>query len=276
MPKSSSEVPALPNEVWLDILHLLSLDTLWFTTRPVCTVFYHISTAIAKAALINRSSCELRHYISYRDPLLSESLECPSRYTNYQRRILEQEGHSPFSQILLWSSVTISPADPQDGPGIPTVAYESADGKKFVTMAVFRDDPDQRFHCRRQGCMISDEDNVSDGQVCLAGCWHVHFSRAERIFTATIPLAMLFPIYLRLASSKSARMSERALELALKGYTIRGSRHGASASVSPVRMNDPVENERGGLFMDVDDGIPGNWMDWEEDEDGYLNGLFED
>src|SRR5436190_3062957 len=177
----NSEFPSLPNEVWVDILRYLSLDTLWYSTRPACSLFYHVSTSIVKSALVDGSSCELRHYISPRDPLLSELLYYPLQHTKYQRRILEQEGNSPFSQILLWASPFTSPVNPSNGPGIPTVNYESADGKKFVTMAVFgRQDRTSSstsrsgFDCRRTGCMIEGDESVSDGHVCVAGCWHVH------------------------------------------------------------------------------------------------------
>ena len=95
-----------------------------FTVLPRFNVYRQI-------VLVDGSSCELRHYLSFKDPLLSESLHYPLEQTEYQRRILEQEGHSPFSQILLWASPFTSPVNPQNGPGIPTVNYESADGKEM-------------------------------------------------------------------------------------------------------------------------------------------------
>ena len=113
MSPSNSKFAALPNEVWVDILRHLPLDALWYSTRPVCTLFYHVSNSLVKTFLVDGSSCELRHYISFKDPLLSESLYYPLEPTEYQRRILEQEGHSPFSQILLWASPFPSPANPQ-------------------------------------------------------------------------------------------------------------------------------------------------------------------
>jgi hypothetical protein len=226
--------PGLPNEVWIDILTRLSLDSLWHTTRPVCSLFYDISTSIAKEALVEGSKCELRHYISYRDPLLTESLHYIPDPSPVQQRILTQEGNSPLSQILLWSSSTSSPANPQHGPGIPTITYESADGKKCVTMAVFGQNSSSQsgFRCRRTGCVM-DSESASDGHVCLAGCWHVHYSRVDRKFTATIPLGKLLPIYLRLESARRSRNMETPYALQRKGRW-NGSRHGVSASVSPI------------------------------------------
>lgn len=284
MSTSNSDFPSLPNEVWVDILRHLSLDTLWYSTRPVCSVFYHVSTSIVKSALVDGSSCELRHYLSFKDPLLSESLYYPRQQTEYQRRILEQEGNSPFSQILLWSSPFTSPVTPQNGPGIPTVNYESADGKKCVTMAVFGQDrtstsSSSTFHCRRTGCMIDDDESVSDGHVCLAGCWHVHYSRVDRKFCATIPLAILLPIYLRLELARREKTTDRGYMLERKGRWNVGSRHGVSASVSPLaEIGDMLENMLGvnhnEAVIDEDDG-PGTLMELSEDEDVFLNGFFD-
>jgi hypothetical protein len=283
----TSEIPVLPNEVWLDILRHLSLDSLWYSTRPVCSLFYHVSTSIVKSALVEGSSCDLRHYISFKDPLLSESLHYPTQQTEYQRQILRQEGHSPFSQILLWSSITASPARPRHGPGIPTVNYESADGKKCVTMAVFghqdrtSSSHNHAFHCRRTGCVVTERESASDGHVCLAGCWHVHYSRVNQTFCATIPLAILLPIYLRLESARRQITTARALALERKGRWNGASRHGVSASVSPVAdVDDMMDNlfggEQSGSQVDEgEDGLPGTLMEWSEDEDGYLNGLFD-
>lgn len=291
---SSSPPPALPNEVWVDVLRYLQLDTLWYSTRPVCSFFYHVSTAIVKSALVDGSTCELRHYISFKDPLLSEHLHSPLQHTDFQRRILAQEGHSELSQILLWASSGQSPANPPVGPGIPTVNYESADGKKCVTMAVFGQQErwsgtsPSSFHCRRTGCGVSEEDSVTDGHVCLAGCWHVHYSRMDRTFYATIPLANLLPIYLRLdlARREKETVTERG---GYSGLERKGrwngnvwSRHGVSASVSPftdidsmmdnvLAMNQPLIDD------DADEGDEGQGtlMDWSEDEEGFLTSLFE-
>lgn len=298
---SSSEFPSLPNEVWVDILHHLSLDTLWYSTRPVCTLFYHVSTSIVKSALVDGSSCELRHYISFKDPLLSESLYYPLQHTDYQRRILEQEGNSPFSQILLWSSPYTSPANPSHGPGIPTVNYESADGKKCVTMAVFGQQQDRTstsssssasslaFHCRRTGCIIDDdEEGASDGHVCLAGCWHVHYSRVDKTFCATIPLAILLRIYLRLELARREKTTDRAYMLERKGRWNLGSRHGVSASVSPLtEIGDMLENMLGvhnnnpnggpvAAIVDEDEDVEGPeaLMELSEDEDVFFSDFF--
>src|SRR5271169_6704805 len=89
--------PNLPVEIWGDILQYLPLNTLWFSTRPVCTLLYHISTSMVKFALVEGSSCQLRHYVSFKHALLREPLEYPAEHSEYHRRILEQEGHSPFS-----------------------------------------------------------------------------------------------------------------------------------------------------------------------------------
>jgi hypothetical protein len=236
---TSPQCPSLPNEVWLDILSHLSLEALWHSTRPVCSLFYDISASIAKEALVQGSKCELRHYISHKDPLLAESLQYISEPSVVQQRILTQEGHSSLSQILLWSSTVSSPANPQHGPGIPTITYESADGKKCVTMAVFGQDSSSTsgFHCRRTGCVL-DGEHASDGHVCLAGCWHVHYSRVDKKFTATIPLGNLLPIYLRLESAKRSRNMETSFALQMKGRWSVAGRHGVSASVSPVTLID--------------------------------------
>jgi len=280
MVTSQTELPLLPNEVWVDILQLLPPETLWHSTRPVCSLFYHVSTSLVTAALVEGSTCELRHYVSYKDPLLSEYLQYPRQHTEYQRQILEQEGDSPFSQILLWSSPGISPANPQHGPGIPTVNYESADGKKCVTMAVFGQQEStsgsqsKKFHCRRPGCELTEDESASDGHVCLAGCWHVHYSRLQRSFCATIPLAKLLPIYLRLDSAKRERITERAYSLQMKGRWNGHSRHGISASVSPVAIvedDEPSETQ----MEEGEAESSGALMEWSEDEDGYLYGLFD-
>ena len=283
MSTSFSEIPVLPNEVWVDILHHLSLDTLWHSARPVCSLFYHVSTDIVKSALVEGSTCELRHYISHKDPILSESLQNPKVPDDYQQRILQQEGHSPFSQILLWSSPRPSPANPQHGPGIPTVNYESADGKKCVTMAVFgkqeksSDSQSRKFHCRRAGCELTENESASDGHVCLAGCWHVHYSQRARRFFATIPLAILLPIYLRLDSAKKGKTTERAYALEMKGRWSATSRHGVSASVSPLTVIDDLDGQPPGSLVDETEelDLPGTLMEWSEDEDGYLYGLFD-
>lgn len=292
MSPSNSGLPALPNEVWVDILRHLPLDTLWYSTRPVCTLFFHVSSSLVKAFLVDGSSCELRHYISFRDPLLSESLYCPLEPTEYQRRILEQEGHSPFSQILLWASPFTSPANPQNGPGIPTVNYESADGKKCVTMAVFGQQQQQTssssrgsnnsvFHCRRTGCTVAEEESASDGHVCLAGCWHVHYSRVDKTFCATIPLAILFPIYLRLVFARKEKSTGwAAYAMERKGrWSVGGSRHGVSASVSPLtEIGDMMEDILGANqeeTVNEEDDQQGTLMELseEENEDLYLNNL---
>jgi len=78
-----------------------------------------------------------------------------------------------------------------------------------------------------------DSESASDGHVCLAGCWHVHYSRVDRKFTATIPLGKLLPIYLRLESARRSRNMETPYALQRKGRW-NGSRHGGSASVSPM------------------------------------------
>jgi hypothetical protein len=283
----TSDCPALPNEVWVDILRHLSLDTLWYSTRPVCSLFYHVSTAMVKSALVDGSSCELRHYISFRDPLLLESLHHPTELTEYQRRILQQEGHSPFSQVLLWSSPSPSLVNPQHGPGIPTVNYESADGKKCVTMAVFGQQDQtstsssRTFHCRRTGCLIAEDESASDGHVCLAGCWHVHYSRIDKLFCATIPLSLLLPIYLRLEMARREKGADRSYLLERKGRWSTGSRHGISASVSPVNeLDDMIDNilglnQNGAVTDDGDEELPGTIMEWSEDEQGHLNDSFD-
>jgi hypothetical protein len=289
---SNSEFPSLPNEVWVDILRHLSLDTLWHSTRPVCSLFYHVSTSIVKSALVDGSSCELRHYISFKDPLLPESLYYPLVQTEYHQRILEQEGNSPFSQILLWSSPFMSPVNPQNGPGIPTLNYESVDGKKCVTMAVFgqqdrtlttsSSSTRSAFHCRRTGCMIDEKESASDGRVCLAGCWHIHHSRVDRKFCATIPLSILLRIYLRLELARREKTTDRGYILERKGRWNPGSRHGVSASVSPLtEFGDMLENMLGvqhnngpATLMEEEEG-QGTLMELSEDEDVFLNGFFD-
>lgn len=283
----TSKSPALPNEVWVDILHYLPFETLWYSARPTCSFFYDISTSIVKSALVDGSSCSLRHYISFRDPLLPETLHPPPILSKFHERILEQEGHSPFSQILLWTSPAPSPASPQDGPGIPTVNYESADGKKCVTMAVFGQQERtvastssnvaggsrHSFHCRRTGCTLNAKESASDGHVCLAGCWHVHYSRLNREFVATIPLSILLPIYLRLEMARRDKTIERGYStIERKGRWNAMSRHGASASVSPLAaVEDILENmmlvnpNGTGILMDVDaENSPGP-DDFDED-----------
>ena len=295
MSPSNSKLPALPNEVWVDILRHLPLDTLWYSTRPVCTLFYHVSNSLVKTFLIDGSSCELRHYISFKDPLLSESLYYPLEPTEYQRRILEQEGHSPFSEILLWASPFTSPANPQNGPGIPTVNYKSADGKRCVTMAVFgqqqqtstsssSSSSNSVFHCRRMGCTLTDEESVSDGHVCLAGCWHVHYSRVDKTFCATIPLAMLFPIYLRLVLARKEKSTgSPAYTMERKGrWSAGGGRHGVSASVSPLtEIGDMIEDILGmnqEETVNEEEDQQGTLMELteEENEDLFLNSLVND
>ena len=278
------QTPVLPNEVWVDILRHLSLETLWYSTRPVCSLFYHVSTSIVKSMLVDGSSCELRHYISYNKPLLSEWLHYPTEHTEYHQRILRQEGHSPFSQILVWSSTTPSPANPSHGPGIPTVNYESADGKKCVTMAVFGYEDrtaGRPFHCRRTGCVIAENESASDGHVCLAGCWHVHYSRVNRMFCVTIPLATLLPIYLRLESATRQRKIDTARALERKGRWSNMSRHGVSASVSPITPanedgdsngDDQVESS---YSVEGGDDGQGPLTDWLFDEESSLSGLFD-
>lgn len=288
----NSEFPSLPNEVWVDILHHLSLDTLWYSTRPVCSLFYHVSTSIVKSALVDGSSCELRHYISFKDPLLSEPLYYPLVQTEYHQRILEQEGNSPFSQILLWSSPSMSPANPQNRPGIPTVNYESVDGKKCVTMAVFgqqdrtltasSNSTRGAFHCRRAGCMIDEDESASDSHVCLAGCWHVHYSRVDRKFCATIPLSILLRIYLRLELARREKATDRGYILERKGRWNAGSRHGVSASVSPItEIGDMLENMLGvehnngqATLVEEEEG-QGTLMELSEDEDAFMNSFFD-
>jgi hypothetical protein len=272
-PGLTSKLPALPNEVWVDILHYLPLETLWYSTRPACSLFYDISTSIVKASLVDGSSCSLRHYISFKDPLLPETLYPPPTLSKFHERILKQEGHSAYSQILLWSSPSPSPANPQDGPGIPTINYESADGKKCVTMAVFGQQernvastsssvggPRNSFHCRRTGCNVTVKDSASDGHVCLAGCWHVHYSRVNREFCATIPMSILLSIYLRLEMARREKTIERGYSaIERKGRWNGMSRHGVSASVSPlaavedILQNMMMVNPNGtGVLMDVD------------------------
>jgi hypothetical protein len=62
-----------------------------------------------------------------------------------------------------------------------------------------------------------------------------------RSFCATIPLAKLLPIYLRLDSAKRERTTERAYSLQMKGRWNGHSRHGISASVSPVAIVEDDE-----------------------------------
>src|SRR5579862_542107 len=125
MSRSFSEHPVLPYEVWVDILRYLDVETLWHSTRPVCKLLHHISSNHIKTTLVEGSTCELRHYISFRDELLHERLEYPNEQSEYHRRILAQEGDSPSTQLLLWTSPIPSLANPQSGPGIPTINYIS-------------------------------------------------------------------------------------------------------------------------------------------------------
>ena len=171
--------------------------------------------------------------------------------------------------------------------------YESADGKKCLTMAVFgqqdrwSDSTASSFHCRRTGCNVSEQESVTDGHVCLAGCWHVHYSRADRTFYATIPLANLLPIYLRLDMAR--REKEKITERGYPGLERKGrwngnswSRHGISASVSPVtdveNMIDIMSAMNQPMIDDAEDGADegqGTLMDWSEDEEGFLTSLFD-
>jgi hypothetical protein len=283
-----SEKSALPNELWTDILQHLPLETLWYSTRPVCSLFYDISTSIVKSALVDGSLCELRHYISFKEDLLSESLLCPIEHTEFERRILRREGHSGFSQILLWRSPVPSRVLPQRGCVSPTVNYKSADGKKCTTMAVFEEQShassSSAFHCRRMGCLLRDEKGgLNGGHVCLAGCWHVHYYPIDRIFCVTIPLATLFRISLRLERARRQRITERSYPLERKGRWNTYSRHGVSASLSPfaeidnmlnsILVMSPIANES--ADEEEEDG-PGTLFDeWSDDEEGHLVGLFE-
>lgn len=290
----STSPPVLPNELWADILQHLPLETLWYSTRPVCTLFYHVSTNLVKSVLVDGSSCELRHYISFKDPLLNEMLYYAGENNEYHRRILEQEGHTPFSQILLWASLVPSPARPISGPGIPTVNYESADGKKCVTMAVFGQQQSRSsststtksshgnfFHCRRTGCILPEEtESVTDGHVCLAGCWHVHYSRKLEGFCATIPLSILLPVYLRLEASRREKTTDRwCAAVERKGRwssNVGGRGHGISASVSPLPEFEDVLMQGSSSNETVeDDEGQGTLMEWSEDEDGYGDSLID-
>ena len=128
---------------------------------------------------------------------------------------------------------------------------------------------------------------MTDGHVCLAGCWHVHYSRMDRTFYATIPLANLLPIYLRLDMAR--REKERITERGYPGLERKGrwngnvwSRHGVSASVSPFtdleNMIDDVLAMNQPLIDDADnegDDGQGTLMDWSDDEEGFLTSLFE-
>jgi hypothetical protein len=273
--QSSSLPPRLPNEIWGDILRYLPVDALWFSTRPVCTLFYHVSTSLVKSVLVEGSSCQLRHYISFRDSLLREPLEYPREQSEYHRRILEQEGHSAFSQILLWSSPCQSLVNPRNGPGIPTVNYESADGKKCVTMAVFGGQASSSgstngFHCRRTGCRVTQEESAGAGHACLAGCWHVHYSPKERRFCATIPLAILLPIYLRLLEA-AKRQNTMNRSYASRGKNRWPGRHGVSASVSPIQPLDDI-NAEAAISVDGDD-TPMPVGDWSDEDDGGFYSL---
>jgi hypothetical protein len=287
----ASEKPVLPNEVWAYILRYLPLDTLWHSTRPVCGLFYQVSVALVKSHLVDGSLCELRHYISFKEDLLSESLHYPTEHTDYQLRILEREGHSDFSEILLWCSPFASRVNPQTGSGIPTVNYQSADGKKCFTMAVFGQQDrassstsgQSAFHCRRTGCGDTDEDEGLDGgHICLAGCWHVHYSRIDRIFCVTIPLASLLRIYLRLERARNERITERSYALPRKRWN-PWSRHGVSASLADSPLVDFDNALNSLLAMNSSDSgvdeeetdLPGSLFEWLDDEEGYLNGLFD-
>ena len=287
MSLSNSEYPVLPYEIWVDILRFLDVETLWCSTRPVCRLFHHISNMQIKSALTAGSTCQLRHYISFKDELLHESLECPRDPNEYNSRILEQEGDSPLSPIILWTSPTPSSANPRNGPGIPTVNYESADGRKCYTMPVFgrQEMPsssmsqERQFHCRRIGCEVSPLDSASDGHVCISGCWHVHYSKAEKRFSVTIPLAILTLIYLRLdmAGQQEKKQKEYSVEIKER-RRIPGNRHGASVSVSP--LTTPTSEDLDMVAAISVDGGDNNLMsatiaEWPEEEQELGFGLFE-
>jgi len=122
--------------------------------------------------------------------------------------------------------------------------------------------------------MLNTKESASDGHVCLAGCWHVHYSRVNREFCATIPLSILLPIYLRLEMARRDKTVERGYNaIERKGRWNAMSRHGVSASVSPLAaVEDILENmmmvnsNGTGVLMNVDNETsPGPEEDLDED-----------
>src|SRR5439155_9311609 len=138
-------------------------------------------------------------------------------------------------------------------------------------------------HCRRTGCTLTDEESVSGGHICLAGCWHVHYSRVDKTFCATIPMAILCRIYLRLVlarKEKSTGWAAYTTERKGRWSVVGGSsRHGVSASVSPLtEISDMIEgilglNQEGPINEDAEDAPQGTLMELseEENEDVFLN-----
>jgi len=128
--------------------------------------------------------------------------------------------------------------------------------------------------------MLNAKESASDGHVCLAGCWHVHYSRVNREFCATIPLSILLPIYLRLQMARRDKTVEREYStIERKGRWNAMSRHGLSASVSPLAaVEDILEN-----MMDVDsENSPGPEEDLDDDlsldifdNDSLLSDIFD-
>jgi hypothetical protein len=129
--------------------------------------------------------------------------------------------------------------------------------------------------------MIEGDESISDGHVCVAGCWHVHYSRIDRTFCATIPLAILLPIYLRLEQARREKTSDRGHMLERKGRWNVGSRHGISASVSPLAEIGEMLDSMLGInhntpHIDEDNAVLGGALnELSEYEDVVLNGLFD-
>jgi hypothetical protein len=206
---SHSERSELPYEVWVEILRYLDVKSLWHTTRPVSKLLHHISSQYLKTALVEGGICQLRHYVSPNDDLLHERLEYTREPSDYHRRLLEQEGDSSLNHLLLWTSPKPTCVDisPVNAAAMTTVKFIFPDGKKYYTLPTFGRQTSHLnftnqaslFHCNRKGCRMPQEESVSDGHVCICGCWHAHFLNMERRFTVTIPLAILTAIYLRLS-----------------------------------------------------------------------------
>lgn len=214
--------------MWVEILRYLDVGTLWHSTRPVSKLLHHVSSQYIKSALTDGGTCQLRHFVSSSDDFLIEKLEYPREPSDYHRRLLEQEGDTPLHQIVLWTSPTPTRANPQIRPGIPTLKYIFADGRKCCTLPAFgfRESPFSRsgyertFHCGRQGCRLSMEESVSDGHVCICGCWHIHYLQSEKRFTVTIPLAILMSIYLRLNMAERKNISS-GFQIVVKNEPVR-------------------------------------------------------
>jgi hypothetical protein len=121
--------------------------------------------------------------------------------------------------------------------------------------------------------MLNGKESASDGHVCLAGCWHVHYSRVNREFCATIPLSILLPIYLRLEMARWDKTVERGYStVERKGRWNAMTRHGVSASVSPLAaVEDILENimmvnsNGTAVLMDVDTETTAGTEDLDED-----------